>query len=221
MRELRHFFKERWVELLVAGVWLQSVISAAFTGNLILLALTTLGGLALLALIFSLVGRLRHGRRPPKYGVGEAFAVPRQALIISVGKQPNTAVFTCREQKPQWLGLLCSRATEGVADTIQVEAGLDDDHVTKKIADPWNIEELRIELTLILDWLARNNVPPEAIVIDITGGTAIMSAAAFSIAAERHIDSQYVRSDYDANNAPIPNTQRGVFVARYPEPHLG
>ena len=221
MQELRRFFQERWIELLIAGVWLQSVISAAFTGNLILLVGTTLGGLVLLAVIFGLVSIVQHGKRPPKYGLGEAFDVPRQALIISVGQQKSTALLACRAQQPQWLGLLCSRTTEAVADLIQAEAGFDDDHIQKEIADPWNIEELRSKLTFILEWLTRKGVPPEAIVIDITGGTAIMSAAAFSIGAEQRIDCQYVRSDYDADNRPIPNTQRGVFVVRYNRSHQG
>ena len=55
MSELKRFFRTRWVELLIAGVWLQSVISAVFTGDLALLALTTLGGLVVLAIVFSLV----------------------------------------------------------------------------------------------------------------------------------------------------------------------
>jgi hypothetical protein len=212
---MTRFFRERWIELLIAGVWLQSVISALFTGNLALLAITTLGGLALLALIFWIVSKVQKRSLSLEYGHGEAFDVPRQAVIFSVGRQVQTACLALREQRPQWVGLLCSRITETTAESIHGESGLDAEHVQKEIVDPWNVEELRVKLTFILDWLDRQCVPREEIVIDITGGTSIMSAAAFSIAVEQHIDCQCVRSDYDENNHPISGTQRGVFVMHH------
>ena len=214
MSELKQFFRSRWVELLIAGVWLQSVISAAFTGSLALLALTALGGLVLLAVIFALVGWLRR-RRPPTYGKGEAFDVPRQALVFTVGKQKATLSFALESQRPTWLGLICSWASEETADEIKAASGIDAEHVKKEIVDPWNVVEVREKTAFILDWLTQRGVAPTEVAVDITGGTAIMSAGAFSVAAERQIDCQYVRSDYDDNNKPIPDTQRGVHVTHY------
>jgi len=214
MDELKRFFKARWVELLIAGVWLQSVVSAAFTGSLVLLALTTLGGLALLIVVFWLVGTLRR-HRSPAYGDSEAFVTPRQAVVFTVGRQPHTILFALQSQKPTWLGLICSRETEATADDIRAKSGLEDGRVQKEIVDPWSVIEVREKLAFVFDWLARQGVKREEIVLDITGGTAIMSAGAFSLAVERQVDCQYVRSDYDAENRPIPNTQRAVFVARH------
>lgn len=92
---------------------------------------------------------------------------------------------------------------------------LDKGHVQPEIVDAWSVVEVRAKTGYLLDWLARHGVSPAEMVVDITGGTSIMSAGAFSVAAERGIDCQYVRSDYDENNRPKPNTQRGVFVTRY------
>lgn len=214
MRELIRFFRQRWVELLVAGIWLQSVVSAAFTGSLELLALTTLGGLALLVVIFGLVGLLRRRWRPV-YGDSEAFSVPRQAVVFTVGIQKGTIPFALERQKPAWLGLICTRRSGKIADEIETASGLDADHVQKEIVDPWSVVEVRDKTAFILDWLARHGVERGGTAVDITGGTAIMSAGAFSVAAERQVDCQYVRSDYDDDNKPIPKTQRAVFVTRY------
>ncbi|MBN1954087.1 MAG: hypothetical protein JW900_03450 [Anaerolineae bacterium] len=217
MNEMRRFFRERWIELLIAGIWLQSVISAAFSGSWALLATTTLGGLVLLLAVFWIVGRLARRRRP-SYGEGEAFATPRQAMVFTVGRQFQTILFVLENQQPRpdWLGIVCSRETIAVADEIKTRLGMSDDQVQPEIVDPWSVVEVRTKTASILDWLASKGIAPTEVAVDITGGTAIMSAGAFSMAAERHIDCQYVRSDYDENNKPIPNTQRAVFVARYP-----
>lgn len=214
MRELKDFFRTRWIELLIAGVWLQSVISAAFTGNLALLAITTLGGLALLALIFGLAGRFLRPK-PPDYGDSEAFGVPRQAVVFTVGKQKDTILFALRAHQPAWLGLICTRQTEALAGEIATAAGLDAYHVQEEIVDPWSVVEVRDKTLFILDWLERRGVERAKVAVDITGGTAIMSAAAFSAATERQVDCQYVRSDYDDDNRPILKSRRGVFVARF------
>jgi hypothetical protein len=218
MRELKQFLQTRWVELLVAGVWLQSVISAVFSGSLALMALTTLGGLALLVVIFWLVRRIsqvRSQRQLPAYGDSEAFAAPRQAVVFTVGRQKDTVLLALSAQRPEWLGLICSRETASIADEIKNASGLDEGHVQPEIVDAWSVVEVRAKTGYLLDWLARHGVSPAETAVDITGGTSIMSAGAFSVAAERGIDCQYVRSDYDEDNRPKPNTQRGVFVTRY------
>jgi len=42
-----------------------------------------------------------------------------------------------------------------------------------------------------------------------------MSVGAFSMADERKIDTQYIKSDFDDRNKPINNTREGVLVKRY------
>ncbi|MDY7041291.1 MAG: hypothetical protein SVX38_10560, partial [Chloroflexota bacterium] len=98
---------------------------------------------------------------------------------------------------------------------IKTASGLDADHIQKEIVDPWSVVEVRDKTTFILDWLTRHGVERAEIAVDITGGTAIMSAAAFSLATEWQVDCQYVRSDYGDDNKPIPKTQRAMFVTRH------
>lgn len=214
MADLVHFFRHRWAELLIAGVWMQSVIAAAFTGSLLVFVVATLGGLLLLVAVFALVGWIRSRRRPA-YGIGEAFGPARQAVVLTLGRQKSTTLLVLQKQQPAWVGLICSRDTESVADEIAAQCGLGADHVQKEIVDPWNVVDIRRQTASLLDWLAQQGVDRESTVVDITGGTAIMSVGAFSVADDRQVDCQYVRSDYDLDNKVIPGSQRGVFVTRY------
>ncbi len=213
MSELKHFLRQRWEELLIAGIWLQAVIAAAFTGNWVVFVVAVLGGMALIVAVFVSIGWWKR-RNIPIYGENEAFSVPRRALVFTVGGQQHTIQFALKGQQPQWLGLICSKGTEPIADGIIAVSGLPEDHIQKEVVDPWNVVDIRRQMSSILDWLHFHQVAADEIAVDITGGTTIMSVAAFSAAAERQIDCQYVRSDFDADNKPIARTQRGVFVTR-------
>jgi hypothetical protein len=220
MTDLLSYFRSHWRELLIAGVWLQSVVSAAFSRSWVVFALTAFGGLLVLLAIFSVVGWVRSRRRPT-YGDSESFDTPRQALVFTVGRQKDTILFSLQAQRPAWLGLLCTRQTEGLAREVAEVSGLDTEHVQVEIVDPWSVVEVRDKTIILLDWLARRGVPPGNIAVDITGGTSVMTAGTFSVASERQIDTQYVRSDYDENNRPVPGSQRGVFVVHFEEADRG
>lgn len=217
MNELARFLRSRWVELLVAGVWLQSVVGAALARDWSLLAITGLGGLILLGLIFWLVERLQQKRSTP-VGFGEAFQVPRRGLILTVGGQKETALFAIESQKPEWIGLLCSWRTETVALEIIEDSRLPFDRVQKEIVDPWDIVDVREKMETLLKWFARKGVLAAEMTIDITGGTTPMSVGVFTVAEEWRVDTQYIRSQYDEENKPLPRSQEGILVSRHSTP---
>jgi hypothetical protein len=68
--------------------------------------------------------------------------------------------------------------------------------------------------------MIRHGLKPEEIALDPTGGMTPMSLGAFSVAQERQIDSQYVRSNYDDQNRPIRGSQELIFLSRYSTPSL-
>jgi hypothetical protein len=210
VKELTGFFKSRWVEVLITGVWLQSVINALFTANITLILLTALGGLALLIVIFVLVSRLSPKPPPPTYDRGEVMEVLRDAVIFTVGGQDETIRFALDSQEPKWLGLICSSRTQEIAQRVIAYSGLDEDHIRSEIVDPWSVPDVRAQTDSLLSWLQRNGVAKERIVVDFTGGTAIMSAGAYSQAIENRVDTQYIRSDYNERFDVEKNTQRGV-----------
>jgi len=153
--------------------------------------------------------------QPPLRGENIAFQVQRRGLIFTVGKPPDIVRIALRRQRPEYLALICSDWTEDVANQLRREFDFDEDHFKKEIIDPWNINEIRSKTEIILSWLAEKGLRPEEIVADITGGTVTMSVGVFSATEEKRIDSQYIRSQYDEKNKPIPGTQEAVFVSRY------
>ncbi len=212
MQELRRFFAQRWQELLITGIWLQSAVAAAFTGNVWAIVLTSLGGLILLFATFSVIGWLQ---RRTRFGNGKLLAMPRKAIVFTVGYQKNTILWAIDAQKPEWLGLLCSRETESVANEIAGESGVATDHIQKEIADATSVEDIRSKMATILDWLKRNAVARPDTIVDITAGTAVMSVGTFSMANERSYDCQYLRSQFDINNKPIKGTQEPVVIVAH------
>jgi len=214
MKELYGFLRSRWVEVLVVGVWLQSTVGAALTRDWSLLAITGLGGLAVLAVIFSVASYIKRSRAN-SIGVGEAFQIPRKALILTVGMPKEPGLFAVQSQKPTHLGLVCSHITEPTAQEIIAASGLQVEHIQKMVVDPWDIMDVREKTETILKWLRRQGIQSQETSLDITGGTTPMSVGVFSMAEEWGMDTQYIRSKYDAQNKPIPRTQEGILVSRH------
>lgn len=215
MKQLQHFVKTRWQEILITGVFLQSFIAAVFTLDPLIIVGTTLGGLVLLIIVFEGVNRLQQRRHQPQRGENIAFQTPRRAVVFTVGGQSFTIEQALDNQAPEFAGFLCSQQTEYVADDLISRYGFDPQHYKKELVDPQNIVEIRAKTGFILDWLVQNGLAREDTVVDVTGGLTPISVGAFSVAEERQIDSQYIKSDYDGNNRPIPGTQEAVFVSRY------
>ncbi|MBU4320217.1 MAG: hypothetical protein KJ739_03925 [Nitrospinae bacterium] len=149
-------------------------------------------------------------------GGGEAFEVQRKGIIYTAGKQTDTIKLSLDKQQPVHVGFLCSKESEPFVDELIRAMGFDEDKYIKKIVnDPENIVEIRTETKLIIDWMLAKNMQSNDVAIDVTGGKTTMSIGVYSMAEELKIDTQYIKSDFDENNKPIKNTQRGVFVKRY------
>ncbi|MBM4429601.1 MAG: hypothetical protein FJ026_04530 [Chloroflexi bacterium] len=216
MNSLVRLVRSHWAEILVSGVFLQSLIAAIFTLNPRIILITALGGLAMLVVVFGTVAVVQR-RRSPMRGENTAFQVPRQGLIFTVGYQSATIRIALDNQKPTFVGFICSAQTEQVVDNLVAEYGYDAEHCKKDIVDPQNFVEIRTKTGLMLDWLAGKGLQPVNIAADITGGTTVMSVGVFSMTEERRVDSQYIRSAFDENNRPIPGSQQAILVSRYSE----
>lgn len=144
-----------------------------------------------------------------------AFDSLRKGVIYTAGMQTATIRFSLDNQRPQYVGFICSEISDPyIKDLIKI-IGLDESNYKKKPVDPQNVIENRMETQLIVEWMLSNGLKHSDIVIDVTGGMTTMSVGAFSMAEDLKIDTQYVKSDFDDNNKPIKSTQRGVFVKRY------
>lgn len=208
-----YFFRSRWDELLITGIYLNSLVAAFFSQDMGKFFITAIISTLLLALVFGL--RLLYNRRStPLRGENTAFQVPRKGLVFTVGGQTDTIHMAMSQQKPKCLALICSPQTEAVANQIVEEFGYDLAHYKKEIVDPKNIKEIRTKADLILNWMAEKGLKPEEIAVDITGGMKTLSIGVFSLTEERQVDSQYIHSQYK-DNKPVDGTQEAILVSQY------
>lgn len=215
MHSLWKFVRSHVEEILILGVALPLIVGALATGNILLAAALFVISIVVLMALYGLAERVARRRKPRSIGESAAFKVPRRAIIFTVGRQIDTIVLAVEQQHPELIGLICSTVTEPYANDVIARFGLDDEHVRKRVVDPWNVREIHAETNGLIEWLLGRGVPREALVVDVTGGMTTMSVSVFAAAEDRLIDSQYVRSEYDQQNKPIAGSQEGIFVSRY------
>jgi hypothetical protein len=136
-------------------------------------------------------------------------------LIFTLGKQIDTVAFAIENQKPEYVGFVCTEVSEPFAHELIKSFGFGPDKVRKRIVDPFDIRETYQVANLLIQWLLDQKVNAREIAVDITGGLTTLSVGVFSAADDHRTDSQYIRSRYDENNHVVPNTMEGVFVTRF------
>jgi hypothetical protein len=218
MDQLFHFLRSQWQEIAIPGIWIPIVITAITTGDATFIILSLIGGALLMVALYSLLDKLKK-RWQPTFG-GEASGIPRKGLIFTVGLQAETIDYALAGQNPQWAGFLCTEQTLGVVDRLMASQQFPPDHWRREIVDPRDIIDVRAKTHALLDWMIRQGLKLEEIALDPTGGMTPMSLGAFSVAQERQIDCQYVRSRYDEQNRPIRGSQELIFLSRYSTPSL-
>ncbi|MGH9890493.1 MAG: hypothetical protein ACREA0_00610 [bacterium] len=213
MHRLPHFLQSQWEQIVWTVVWIPLVLTALVAGDITFFILSFIGGGISLIALYSLIDKIRK-RRQPSFG-GEASGIHRIGLIFTVGLQGDTITYVLRGQNPQWVGFLCTEQTLNVVETLVRDRGLKPDHWRREIVDPRDIDDIRTKTDLIFYWMLQKGLKTEKVALDPTGGMTPMSLGAYSVAQERQIDSQYVRSEYDEQNRPIPGSQELVFLSRY------
>jgi hypothetical protein len=215
MTQLKSFLRNRWDEILITCVYLNAFVASLFTGDITKMLLVSLGGLALLAVIFT-VRWLVQKRHPPLRGQNIAFQMPRRGLIFTVGLQPETIRLAVKHQKPDYIGFICTARSEPTVSMLMEDFRCNEENCIEKRVNSNDIKDIRTETGLILDWMISKGLKPSEIAVDITGGTTTMSVGVFSMTEERHVDSQYIFCrQYDENNKCVDGTQEAVFVSRY------
>lgn len=218
MDRLARFIKNRWEEALIWGLAVNLIAWSLTTGKPVLIISIVLSVAAVIVLVYLAIERA--GRRRTKKMIGEstAFTIQRQAILFTVGKQIDTIVFALENQRPRFVGFICTEASQSYVDEIIARLKFKEDDVRKRIVNPFDIHEIYQTANLLMDWMLAQDLAPAQLVVDVTGGMTTMSVGVFSAADERLVDSQYIRSKYDDQNKVIPGTMEGVFIIHYPEP---
>lgn len=115
-----------------------------------------------------------------------------KALILSVGGTPQALIRCLRHYKPE---IVCFYASQECIDLVpQVKQGLDYQPRDYKVLIP-NINDLTtcyqrsLECSAFLD---REGMPPQDTIVDITGGTKVMSAALALLSITRGYSLSYI-----------------------------
>jgi len=69
--------------------------------------------------------------------------------------------FSLENQAPFYVGFLCSRISEPYTEELIHTVGFGDDKWIKKMVDPQNIIEIRLETSLIIDWMLAKGLTPQ------------------------------------------------------------
>lgn len=225
MNTLRKLLREKWQEVLATGVVLPVIFMVVPTGNLGAIVATVVGSAVLLGLIFSVAERVETRKllRGLPAIQQDAFAIPRRALVLTLSfhshKPGSVAHLALSRLKPDYLVLLGTPETEaeGVHTRLIEMHGLNPDHTKMERWAPPEIEEGIAKTILAFQWLYRQGVSREEIVVDLTAGTAIASVAVYIAAERERIDCQYVHSVFDREkNAILEGSQRPLLIRQHP-----
>lgn len=143
---------------------------------------------------------------------------PVDLQISMLGYSPETAILVCQALSPQRLILLHSavaKETIGIVRRFVAGAGygkaanLHLSAIPIPPTDPYGI--VRIIRDAALETWRQN--PSARIVVDITGGKKIMSAAAAIAAAQLRLPTIYIDSEYDPKlRRPTPGTEQLISI---------
>lgn len=217
MKLLRQFLLTNKEEILMFGIAIPLVLWALTTGDLTLI-IGVVGGVVLaVILIYVIADRIAQRRRAGKeVGENTALKVPRRGIIFTVGLQVSTLKFALERQRPEYIGLICSKESLDYANAIAEELNQNVERARVRMVDPFDLREIRSVTQQLLGWMLERGLKKSEVVIDVTGALTTMSLGAFSFAKDEQIDSQYIRSKYDKReNSVIIGTQDGIFVERY------
>jgi hypothetical protein len=157
-------------------------------------------------------------RRTIKGNKGLINMKSRRGIIFTVGLQSHTSDSPLNKVintlKPEFFGFIETQRTinEKIVNSIVTNNSIKDGHFKSTLVDPTNIDEIRTNVSNLVKWMLGQGISSEDIVVDLTGGTATVSVAAFTTAAENGIETQYVFSQFDDKNRPIPNTQQLILL---------
>jgi hypothetical protein len=216
MKKLWFFIKTRWDEILILGIAIQLFVWSLTTGDLTLILVVTISLVALLILIYVIVDRISRNKVMKTIGENTAFELPRRGMIFTIGKQASTIEFAIKHQKPQFVGLVCTDATESIAEQIIIQSGIAASNIRKRLVDPYNIQEIRTTTDSLIHWMQEEGLTRPDIVTDVTGGLTPLSLGVYSAAHDQNVDTQYVRSRYDEQNKVIAGTQEGILIVHFP-----
>ncbi|HEY2957358.1 MAG TPA: hypothetical protein VGM21_03980 [Actinomycetota bacterium] len=204
-RALRHVAGNRVYELIV----LQLLISAAtlLAGNFVGLVGLAVAVAVAAATILGVRDVARRRRR--RVDIGETAGAPERQrpgviLILSpVSDAPDSAaVHAIRHMRPAYLGFFgtpetdARRVVEKLLTRRCPELGVAPVATNTKSWDQLDLRDGTRTVMALIDWMLDRGLEPSEVVVDITGGTKLMSLCGFLAAEAKGVDCEYIRSEW-------------------------
>jgi hypothetical protein len=204
-RAVRHVAGSRVYELIV----LQLLISAAtlLAGNV-----TGLIGLAVAVAVAAaaILGvRDLARRRRRRVDIDETAGAPERMrpgviLLLSTGSDApdSAAVHAIRHMRPTYLGFFGTpetderRVAEKLLSERCPELGVAPVATNSKSWDQHDLRDGTRTVVTLIDWMLDRGLEPADVVVDITGGTKLMSVCGFLAAEAKGVDCEYIRSEW-------------------------
>jgi len=172
-------------------------------------------------LILVLGGKIseHYLRRKTVSIVDEKFNIPRRGVIFTLGIIRNLGesaqMQVINTLKPEFYGFVTTADIEKNLEVVGKfvnSISIEPSKYRKMEVDPTELLEIKDSVSHMIKWMLKK-VDRKDIVVDITGGTAVMSCGAYLAAKEFGVDVQYVYSDYNfSKNCFIPNTKKALIV---------
>lgn len=150
----------------------------------------------------------------------------RSALICTISDRPGASdelipiiVEQLQKQGPiTCLGLVGTTETQTAATQQAIVNGLRNVHdlKTKEVAcDPFDLKDVQAMTQGLIKWAESScNIPAYQILIDVTGGTAVMTLGAYLAAQEAGVDIEYVATPRTAGQKADMRGRHPVIVSR-------
>jgi hypothetical protein len=201
MKTILTFLKQKWIEIVITAIVFQlltTALSISLGNEPWVIALTAIGLFAVIILFVVGYDLISKARKPTIVGDLSLGQIPRRGIIFTVGlksHEPKSPLLRILDSlKPEYVGFLGSTGTEETIRTIIQKRDLSEDHYDTKLASPTNVTEIRDDTEHLIRWLMEKGLTAQEIVVDLTGGTAIMSIGAYIASVAQGVASQYMYS---------------------------
>jgi hypothetical protein len=219
---LQRFFQEKWLEIAIVAICFQLLTSgvALYLGDRPVTLIVTAIVVLLLVSLGTVAAEQWRARRRLTGGEFRWGREEKRGVVFTLGlrshESSGTVMKMIRTIKPTYVAFLATRATAkaNITAAIVDQAALSDDHWREKIVDPTNVSEVRDDTKHLINWMETCGLPTSEILVDITGGTAVVSVGAFIAADDAKVDTVYVYSEFK-DNKPIEGSQRPLRIASY------
>jgi hypothetical protein len=219
MRVILAFLRDKYLEIVFLYIALQLIVVGASgwlrRWQLVVVGVVILAGVA----IWLLFVERRRSRFVPDLGKEEAFQRQRKAVIFTLGLRPYEKSICPIVLSNLDVGIVGLLATEQVMTKYYAsyQAALEGDG---RIIEPAVYKEDFADIVVKTEAILKKildtyHLDLADVVVNVTGGTVMMSLGAFFAAEKHQVECQVITADYGEDGAFIPSTVKPILAVSH------